>query len=505
VIRRAAVCALAALAVAAPARGAQLTQVGTFSSPVSIAAAPGDPDRLYVVERAGVVRVLVDGVEQAAPFLDIHDQVGTAGAQGLLSMAIDPASPTHAYVYYTALDGHIRVDRFDAPTPGAAVGPGTAILDIPHPDEVDHYGGQLQFGPDGKLYAITGDGGGVGDPHHNAQKLDAATPTSDPRLGKLLRMNPDGTTPSGNPFPAPADLVWALGLRNAWRWSFDRLTGALVIADVGQSAWEEVDVEPSIAAAKGANFGWDMREGAHDYGAATDTPGPSCCTDPVLEHSHDPEGWSAIIGGYVMRDRTVPELDGRYVYGDLGKGDVYAASLDGGPLDDGPTGMHVDELTGFGEDAAGHLYAVSLDGPVYRIVASPRAAAPPPPPPPATGAAPQPPGEGAPFPPVTPPLTLSLRAASRQRVLHTRSFVATAACNQRCALTVSAKRTRARHVTAAAQARVRVVLHPSRHALRLWSGAVRRRHHRLMVSIRVSATDASGTVTAQAVKVRVLA
>jgi len=497
VIRRAAVLALAGLAVAVPAHAAQLTQIGTFSSPVSIAGAPGDPHRLYVVERDGVVRVLVDGVKQATPFLDIHDEVVTDGEAGLLSMAIDPAAPTHAYVYYVATNGHIHMDRFDAPTPDAVVGSATTILDIPHPGEISHYGGQLQFGPDGKLYVATGDGGGVGDPHHNAQKLDAATSTSDPRLGKLLRMNPDGSAPEGNPFPAPADLVWALGLRNPWRWSFDRLTGALIIADVGQTAWEEVDFEPSLAAAKGANFGWNMREGAHVYANPTDTAGPNCCTEPILEHSHIPEGWAAIIGGYVMRDPTVPELEGRYVYGDDAKGDLYAASLYGGPLGDGPTGMHVDLLTGFGEDAAGHVYAASLDGPVYRIVAGSAPGQPSPP-----GGGDQPPA-GSPAPTNATALKVTLRAAARQRVLHTKRFVARVSCSRRCTLKVSAKRTRTRRVTAAARARVRIVLRPSRHALRLWSRAVRR-HHKLVVRITIRATDAAGQVTTRSTKVRVL-
>src|SRR5207244_6782142 len=142
--------------------------------------------------------------------------------------------------------------------------------------------------------------GGGGDSHHNAQKLSAATSTSDPRLGKLLRMNPDGTGPADNPFGSP-ELVWALGLRNPWRFSFDRATGALTIGDVGQSAWEEVDFEPSVAAAKGANFGWNMFEGLHAYSDPSDTPGPNCtpCTPPLLEHSHT-SGWYAIIGGYVV-------------------------------------------------------------------------------------------------------------------------------------------------------------------------------------------------------------
>ena len=501
-IRRAALAVFAALAAAAPAHAAQLTQIGTFKYPVSIAAAPGDPHRLYVVELDGTVRVVVDGVTQPAPFLDIEDDVARAGEQGLLSMAIDPAAPTHVYVYYAAKNGHIHVDRFDAPTPDAVVGDGTTILDIPHPDEITHYGGQLQFGPDGKLYVATGDGGGAGDPHHNAQKLDDATSTSDPRLGKLLRMNPDGSAPAGNPFPAPADLVWSLGFRNPWRWSFDRQTGAVIIADVGQAAWEEVDYAPSLDAMKGANFGWNMREGAHDYTDPTDTPGPNCCTDPLFDHSHIGDGFAAIIGGYVMRDPSVPELLGRYVYGDNQNGSLYAATVDGGPLNDGPTDMHIDLLSGFGEDADGHVYAASLGGPVYRIDTG--TPAPPTQTPPSAPSGATPGGGSGTTPAGATLLKVTLRAASRQRVLHTKRFVATVSCSERCTLQVSAKRVRTRRLTANPNARVRVSLHPSRAALALWSRAVRRHHHRLVVQIRVRATDAAGNATTRTARVRVL-
>ena len=187
-------------------------------------------------------------------------------------------------------------------------------------------------------------------------------------------MNPDGSAPADNPF-ASAPLVWSLGLRNPWRFSFDRLTGDLTIGDVGQDRWEEVDFAAAPSAGKGVNYGWNMREGLHDYTNPSDTPGPNCtpCADPLLEHSHS-SGWYAIIGGYVVRDPAVPELAGRYLYGDNAKGDLYAAALSPtGASGDGPTGLHVADLSGFGEDADGHVYAASLDGPVYRLVGDPAA------------------------------------------------------------------------------------------------------------------------------------
>jgi hypothetical protein len=496
VIRRTALALFAGLACVPPAHAATLAQVGSFSSPVSIAGAPGDGHRVYVVEQGGVIRELVDGVEQATPYLDIHTRVLSGGERGLLSMAIDPADPTHVFVYYTRqTDGAIQIDRYTAPTPDHA-DPTTRVdvLRIPHPGDGNHNGGQLQFGPDGKLYLGTGDGGGSGDSHHNAQKLDAATSTSDPRLGKLLRINPNGSAPADNPFPAPADDVWALGLRNPWRFSFDRLTGDLTIGDVGQGAWEEVDFAAAPEAGKRVNFGWNMREGLHDYSDPSDTPGPNCCTDPVLEHSHD-SGWYAIIGGYVVRDPAVPELAGRYLYGDNAKGDLYAVTLGAtGASGDGATGLHVADLSGFGEDGVGRVYAASLDGPVYRLVGAPL----PPGSGPGPGAGPSAPGTAD-----TKAPKLMLQVARRQHVLRTRRFVAKVSCDEQCALRVSAKRSKTHSVTAAAGARVRVLLHPSRRALRLWSRAVRR-HHAVVIRIRVRGTDAAGNASTRSARVRVL-
>jgi glucose/arabinose dehydrogenase len=480
-VRRWILAAVIGMAAAGPAEAAQLVQVGSFDTPVSIAAMPGDKHRLFVVEQGGAIRELFDGVERATPFLDIKSRVLFNGEQGLLSMAFDPQDLTHVYVYYTSRpDGDIQIDRYTAPTPdGADVATRTPILTIPHPGNSNHNGGQLQFGPDGKLYAGTGDGGGSDDQHHNAQNLTVTNASSNPLLGKLLRMERDGSAAAGNPFPAPADRVWALGLRNPWRFSFDRATGALVVGDVGQGAWEEIDYATSLGAAKGANYGWNLFEGTHNA-TGSDPRGPNCCTGPVIEHGHS-AGWLAIIGGYVVRDPSLPELAGRYVYGDNAKGDIYAATLSAaGATDVGPTGLHVSGLTGFGEDDAGRIYAASIGGPVYRLVTT----------------------SPAPGPDTTPP-KLTLSVATRQHVLRSKRFSLRITCDEQCRLVVSAKGSKTRRTTAGAGAKVRVLLRPSAAARRGWARALRR-HHKVIIRVRVRATDAAGNATTKSARVRVI-
>ena len=257
-----------------------------------------------------------------------------------------------------------------------------------------------------------------------------------------------------------------------------------------------MDFEPSVAAAKGANFGWNMFEGLHAYSDPSDTPGPNCtpCTPPLLEHSHT-SGWYAIIGGYVVRDPAVPELAGRYLYGDNAKGDLYAAALaPTGASGDGPTGMHVAHLSSLGEDGIGRVYAASLDGPVYRLVGD----AVPSPPGPSPGPGPPGPAAGD----TTAP-KLTLLGARRQHVLRTGRFVATASCDEPCSLEAAAKRSKTRRAAAAAGARVRLVLHLSRTALRGWAHAVHR-HHRVVIRITVRASDAAGNTTTRSARVRVL-
>ena len=348
---------------AAAPRGVRLRSIGRFSSPIYVTAPPGDTHRLFVVQRGGSVIVLRDG-RRAGTFL--HVDTTTDGERGLLSMAFAPdyAQSGLVYVYYTDPAGTIRVDEFHADPNANRVDAGSQrrVLSIPHP-ESNHNGGQLEFGPDGLLYIGVGDGGSEGDPNRYGQNLGVL-------YGKILRIDPRAS--GGNPYTVPDDNpfvgrsgakpeIYAYGLRNPWRFSFDRSTSALVIGDVGQDKIEEIDYEPK-GAAKGANFGWSVFEGRSPYNPGS-APG---AVPPVLQQTHA-SGWCSIVGGYVVRDPSVPALRGRYVYGDLCQPQLHAARLRPHSASDRTLSLRVSELVSFGQDAAGHVYAVSLSGPVYRI------------------------------------------------------------------------------------------------------------------------------------------
>jgi len=291
-----------------------LTQVaGGLSAPIFLTAPHGD-SRLFVVERAGRIRIVRNGTLVATPFLDIAALTTTDGERGLLSMAFDPNYGTNGrfYVYYTDANGAITIARYSvsAANPDIANASGTVLLSIPHGTFSNHNGGQLAFGPDGMLYIGTGDGGGSGDPSGNAQNPGTL-------LGKMLRIDVSGASgyglPAGNPFVGQSGSrgeIWALGLRNPWRFSFD--AGLLYIADVGEDQREEVDVAPATSA--GLNYGWNRTEGTACVGAAAcDKTG---LTMPVFEYGHD-AGACAIVGGYVYRGSASPALHGRYFYTDL--------------------------------------------------------------------------------------------------------------------------------------------------------------------------------------------
>jgi hypothetical protein len=237
------------------------------------------------------------------------------------------------------------------------------VLTIPHHAFPNHNGGQMQFGPDGYLYLGVGDGGSENDPDNNGQNTDVL-------LGKLLRISPhpgDGySIPAGNPFagqPGRRAEIWAYGLRNPWRFSFDRMTGDLVIGDVGQDEQEEIDFA-SRGTGAGANYGWSVYEGL-----LRNKPAAPRAVAPVLVKLHR-DGYCAIIGGYVVRDRSLKDLYGRYLYGDDCNPQVSSVKLTPGhATGDRPTGLRVPELSSFGEDALGRIYLVSLQGPVYRLAA----------------------------------------------------------------------------------------------------------------------------------------
>ena len=377
-------CASPAAVSAAPL---QLVSVGTFSQPTFVTAPRTDTDRLFVVERAGRIQVLDGGVKHQ--FLDLTGVVSCCtGERGLASMAFAPDYETSGrfYVQYTAQApvGEVTVAEYrrSATDPDVAdPSSGRIVLSIPHDRDPDHNGGQLQFGPDGALYIGVGDAGGAGgDPAGNGQNLTSSPPdvvngvNHNPLLGKILRIDPRSgspyAVPAGNPFPAPAREVYAYGLRNPWRFSFDRFTGDLVVADVGQDAYEEVDFAAAPARGLGANFGWNLFEGLHTYpgGSLVTPPFPAGYAFPALEKSHSGDGVCSITGGYVVRDPALPELAGQYVYGDFCNQALRAVTLTGsGAQNDHAVGLNLAVVAAFGEDACARVYVVSLGGEVDRI------------------------------------------------------------------------------------------------------------------------------------------
>ncbi len=373
-----ALLACGSLASIGSASAASLESIGTYIAPVYVTSDPGDANRIFVVEQGGgsnAPRIRLTTGGSTTTFLDASllssPGVAAGGEQGLLSMAFAPdfATSGRFYVFYTGTDaGTLHVDEFTASGNSVDVGSRRPVISIPHPSFNNHNGGQLQFGTDGNLYVSTGDGGSGGDPGENAQ--DTAV-----RLGKILRVTPTPgggyTVPADNPFvgAAGADEVWSYGLRNPWRFSFDRLTGDLWVGDVGQAAWEEVNFDPvALGAGRGDNFGWDCYEGRHAF-ELTGCPAIGATTQPVHEYPNPSGGPAAVVGGYVVRDESVCELYGRYVYADTYAG-VVRSLAPGLPdaTDDRSEGLSVPVTTSFGQDAAGRVYVTSGNGPVYRIV-----------------------------------------------------------------------------------------------------------------------------------------
>jgi glucose/arabinose dehydrogenase len=353
-------------------RGVRLARIGSFDQPLYVTAPPGDRGRVFVVEQGGRIRVVRSGKKLPTPFLDISGRVTAGGEQGLLSMAFAPdyASSGLFYVYYTDNGGDQRVVEYKRASADRADAGSARQLMRMADDEGNHNGGQLLFGPDRLLYIGTGDGGGAGDQHGargNAQNLGSL-------LGKLLRIDPkasDGRPygiPSDNPFVGRSGArgeVYSYGLRNPWRYSFDRSTGDLTIGDVGQDKVEEIDFVRR-GKGRGANFGWRVFEGRSRYSEGESAPG---AVAPVIERMQD-QGWCSITGGVVVRDPRLPGLRGRYVFGDFCKGDILSSQLRAGSArGTRSTGLQVDSLSSFGEDALGRVYATSLSGPVYRLVA----------------------------------------------------------------------------------------------------------------------------------------
>jgi glucose/arabinose dehydrogenase len=358
-------------ATANDAARVHLVRVGNFSSPVYVTAPKGDNSRVFVVERAGRIMLVKNGKQLSAPFLDIRGDVSSGGERGLLSMAFAPdyAQSGNFYIYYTDHGGNIRVQELGRSSNPDRADPSTRrqVLFQDHSSFPNHNGGQLQFGPDGDLYIGVGDGGSEGDPLGHGQSLSTL-------LAKILRIDPNASggraysIPNGNPFVSQRGArseIYSYGLRNPWRFSFDRVTGDLTIGDVGQDKFEEIDFEPKGQAA-GANFGWKGYEGFHRYSSVQVSGNYE---KPVLVRSHK-SGFCAIVGGYVVRDRSLPGLYGRYLYGDNCDSGIYSAKLSAGHATGGRTlSVRVKGLSSFGEDARGRIYLASLAGPVYRLAA----------------------------------------------------------------------------------------------------------------------------------------
>lgn len=355
---------------AAARRPIRLLLLGRFDEPTYIAAPRGD-SRRFVVERAGRIRVVKGRRVLGTPFLDIEDRVTTGGESGLLSMAFarDYSSSRLFWVYYTDKQGFLQIDQYRASASNpdrAAPGSRRSVIRVPH-FRRNHKGGQLQTGPDGALYAGFGDGGSGGDPDENAQDLREL-------LGKMIRIRPRAnggySVPADNPFRGRAGArpeIYAYGLRNPYRFSFDRRRGHLTIGDVGQDEIEEIDFAAGRSGGRqprgGFNFGWDTFEGRKRFEDGT-APGH---VRPALQHTHA-EGFCSITGGYVIRDRSLGRgWTGRYIYGDYCDGTLRLAPFRRPTTRSRATRLNVDSLVSFGEDGRGRVYAVSLGGPVYRI------------------------------------------------------------------------------------------------------------------------------------------
>ena len=401
--RRASALALAVALLAWPIASSHAAQVDTIADALAagtpVAAAPGDAHiqlslrasglskpvfvtsardgtgRMFIVEQTGRIKIYVNGHVLATPFLNLAGKVSTGSEQGLLGLAFHPNFRTNhkLYVNFTDLAGDTVVREYRVSSTNrnvVATSTRRLIIKIGQP-YANHNGGMLAFGPDGYLYIGMGDGGSGGDPGNRAQNKASL-------LGKMLRINVNGTTsthnyrvPSSNPYVGVygRDEIWQLGLRNPWRWSFDRSTGDLWIGDVGQNQWEEVDhaVRTSSGAGRGVNWGWRVLEGTHCYSPSTgcNTAGKKM---PLLEYDHA-NGRCAVTGGYVYRGSGIPALRGGYVFGDYCSGEIWVVAANASAPASKVLLLDTDlALSSFGESASGELYVTDLGGRLYRIV-----------------------------------------------------------------------------------------------------------------------------------------
>jgi hypothetical protein len=378
-----AILALVAFVAAMPGAALGATSIGLthivggLSSPTQVTSARDGSNRLFVVEQRGTIRVIQSGRLRAGYFMDIRSRVEDGGERGLLGLAFDPGFRTNhrLYVYYTRNGGDIVVSRFTTNAARTDVIESTArpLLLIEHSAQANHNGGAMAFGPSGNLFIGVGDGGGAGDRANNAQNRNTL-------LGKILRINVNGNTagtyhhysiPTSNPFRGSRpgrDEIWDYGLRNPWRISFDRATGELFIADVGQNRYEEVDRELA-GATGGRNYGWNAMEGMHCF-IASKCP-MAGDTLPNVEYSHS-GGNCSITGGYVYRGPTQAALRGLYVFADYCSGRIWTVPHNGRAINQ-PETLRADttlNITSFGESENGELYLVSRSGHLYRVRAA---------------------------------------------------------------------------------------------------------------------------------------
>jgi glucose/arabinose dehydrogenase len=361
--------------VGGPQIALQLKASG-LSSPVFVTSARDGTGRLFIVEKTGRIRIFKDGKVRSTPFLSLAGKVSTGSEQGLLGLAFHPNFETNRklYVSFTNRHGNSVVREYKASkTNRNVVNTSTKrnILKVSQPF-ANHNGGMIAFGPDGYLYVGLGDGGSGGDPGNRAQRLDTL-------LGKILRIDVNGSAngkhyriPPTNPFAGPTpgyDEIWQSGVRNPWRFSFDRATGDLWIGDVGQNEWEEVDraVRSGGAAGPGVNWGWRVLEGTHCYNPSSGC-NPSGKTAPLTEYSHG-SGRCSITGGYVYRGSAISSLKGWYVFGDYCSGEIWAVPANASaPAAATPLLDTSRLISSFGENASGELFVVDLGGRLYRVV-----------------------------------------------------------------------------------------------------------------------------------------
>jgi len=349
---------------------------GGLTAPVGVVSAEDGTGRLFVVERAGRVMIVeADGSLRLEPFLDIRAQVKAFNEQGLLGLVFHPQFETNRrlFIHYTRRsDEAIVISEISAGN-GQQADPASErpLLVIPDPF-VNHNGGQLAFGPDGYLYIGLGDGGDSGDPFDNGQSLETL-------FGKLLRIDVDAVPDEGKAYAVPADNpyaadgiqpgaglpeIWAYGLRNPWRFSFDRATGDLYIGDVGQARWEEIDRQPT-GSRGGENYGWSVMEGTHCYYYNVCDP---IGVEPIVEYGR--EIGEAVIGGYVYRGSRQPGMVGAYFFGDYDLGTIFTLQVDGSAVSAKPILETSFSITSFGEGEDGELYMVDLQGDLFHLTAN---------------------------------------------------------------------------------------------------------------------------------------